>query len=68
MLLLDHTSMQIPAEIPMHSGFNGWLISFNYTSPKEVEIFALGPTAGMVWISERGEEALRSVDASNVRR
>lgn len=41
MLLLDHTfplGKQIPAEIPVYSGFNGWLISPNHTSSQEVKI------------------------------
>lgn len=67
MLLLDHTylvNMQIPAEIPMYSGFGRWLISPNHTSPQEVEIIAPGPTERTVWNSKRGEEALRLVDTS----
>lgn len=70
-LLLEHTyllDMQIPPEIPMYSGFSGWLISPNHTSPKEVKIIAPGPTKGIVWSSLKGEEVLRLVDTSNVRR
>lgn len=43
----------------MYSGFSGWLISPNYTSPQEVEVTVPGPT-------QSREEALWLLDTNNI--